>query len=117
MEEFVFVGSVYALGFVGLVGLTTFWLRAWQLLAGRGILRYWKAGTAGKVTATVILAALAYTGYPWWWVAITRVFRCLTKPPCGPNMSSGWIALAIFGGVYALFEVALFSARFVVRGA
>ena len=113
MQELAFIGSFYAFGFVGLAGLTTVWYRIWQLTVRGGLVRLWNGGTAGRVTGLAVFAAASYALYMWW-VAISRVLRCLTKPPCGPNSASGWIALAVFGAVYLIFEATLFVSRRVV---
>ncbi len=115
MQELAFIGTLYALGFVGLAGLTTIWFRIWQLTARGGFVRLWNGGTVGRVTGLVVFAAASYA-VTLWWFAISRVLKCLTKPPCGPNMSSGWIALAIFGPVYLIFEATLFVSRLTVPG-
>ncbi len=116
MDQVAFSTTFYVLGFVGLAGLTTIWLRAWQLLVAGSGRRMWKSGTRGRVVLAVVSVAGCYAVGVWWF-AVRRVFRCLTDWPCGPNRSSGWIALAIFGAIYLGFEALLLGARLVTRPA
>ena len=109
MNERLFLLAMYGLGFVGLAGLSTIWIRAWQFLR-RTLPALWSRGRGHQVVAFLGIAIFAYPLWLWAF-ALRRVFRCLTEPSCGPNLAAGWIALAIFGGAYLLLEIILFSIR------
>lgn len=64
----------------------------------------------------LIICAFAYISSVWLF-AIRKVVGCLIDPPCGPNKSAGWIALAIFGGTYLVLELLLLVERRWPRGA
>jgi hypothetical protein len=97
-----FAGSIYALGFLGLFGITLLPLRAFLALRRSSYL--WRVSNLGKasllVVAATAIAAIAF-GIP----QIAGVFRCLTETYCGANRASGWFFLAIFGVCYLAFEV------------
>jgi hypothetical protein len=45
----------------------------------------------------------------------TRIFKCLTGGYCGPGIASGWLYLAMLGGVYLGFEVGSYLLRLSAR--
>ena len=97
-----FAGSVYALGFIGLFGISLLPLRAFLALRRNAFL--WRSSATGKISLILVGAAAVVAialGIP----QIAGVFRCLTEMHCGANRASGWFFLAIFGACYIAFEV------------
>lgn len=97
-----FVSSIYALGFLGLFGVSLLPLRAFLALRRNASL--WHSSVLGKASlilvGTTAIAAIAI-GIP----QIAGVFRCLTEMHCGANRASGWFFLAAFGASYLAFEL------------
>jgi hypothetical protein len=110
VSEKLFLGVLYAMGFIGLAGTTMTWLRLWQLFGQRRLLRYWTRGTGGR-SAVILGSAVCLALLFAWWETVSKLFGCLTDAPCGPNRGAGWITLAAFGAVYLVFEVGLLSLR------
>jgi hypothetical protein len=109
-------GSIYALGFLGLFGITLLPLRAFLALRRNSYL--WHVSTLGKAILLVVaIAAVAAISLSV--PSVARVFRCLTETYCGANRASGWFFLAFIGVFYLAFEVVsstlLAVARRVVR--
>ncbi len=111
-SNLLFSGCLYALGIVGLFGITLLPLRA-----SRALLRdtnLWRVSSFGKAILTVVaiagIAAIALS-VP----HVARVFRCLTEGFCGPNRASGWFALCFVGAFYAMFEAVSITALTLAR--
>jgi NADH:ubiquinone oxidoreductase subunit 6 (subunit J) len=100
-----FAGSIYALGFIGLFGVSLLPLRAFVALRRNAFL--WHSSATGK-TSLILVGAAALIALILGIPQIAGVFRCLTELHCGANRASGWFFLAIFGAYYLAFE--LFSA-------
>jgi NADH:ubiquinone oxidoreductase subunit 6 (subunit J) len=100
-----FAGSIYALGFIGLFGVSLLPLRAFVALRRDAFL--WHSSVTGK-TSLILVGAAALIALVLGIPQIAGVFRCLTELHCGANRASGWFFLAIFGVYYLAFE--LFSA-------
>ena len=97
-----FAGSIYALGFIGLFGISLLPLRAFLALRRNAFL--WHSSAIGKSSLILVGAAAVIAlvlGIP----QIAGVFRCLTEMYCGANRASGWFFLAIFGACYLAFEL------------
>ena len=97
-----FTGSIYALGFLGLFGITLLPLRAFQILHRNSYL--WLTSVLGK-TALLIAAAAGIAAISMSIPQVARLFRCLTEIHCGANRASGWFTLAFIGVYYLGFEV------------
>ena len=107
-----FAGSIFALGFVGFIGVTLLPIRTFQLL--RRHARGWRSSFASRVALVVVAIAavsVAIYGVPY----IVRVFNCLTDMRCGANRAGGMISLASFGAGYLVFEVVALVASLVAR--
>lgn len=97
-----FAGSIYALGFIGLFGISLLPLRAFLALRRNAFL--WHSSAIGKISLVLVVAAAVIAivlGIP----QIVGVFRCLTEMYCGANRANGWSFLAIFGACYLAFEL------------
>lgn len=98
----IFSSAIYALGFLGLFGVSLLPLRAFLVLRRNAFL--WHSSSIGKVSLLLVgaaaVAAIAL-GIP----QIAGVFRCLTEMRCGANRASGWFFLAVFGVCYLAFEL------------
>lgn len=107
-----FAGSIYALGFLGLFGITLLPLRAYLGVRRNSYL--WHVSALGKATLLVVtvtaVAAIALSALP-----AVKVFRCLTESYCGANRASGWFYLAFVGAAYLAFEVVLNTVLVVAR--
>ena len=94
--------SIYALGFLGLFGVSLLPLRALSALRRNAFL--WHSSVLGKTSLILVgvaaIAAIAI-GVP----QIAGVFHCLTEMHCGANRASGWLFLAVFGACYLAFEL------------
>jgi hypothetical protein len=95
-------GSIYALGFLGLFGITLLPLRAFQILRRNSYL--WRTSALGK-TAVLIAAVAGISAISMSIPQVVRMFRCLTEMHCGANRASGWFTLAFIGVYYLGFEV------------
>ena len=107
-----FAGSIFALGLLGVLGVTLLPLRTFQLLRKHG--RHWHSSMACRIA--VLIVALAATvsilyGLPY----LVRVFNCLTDMRCGANRAGGLISFAFFGACYLGFEIAALGANLVAR--
>jgi hypothetical protein len=96
-----FASAIYALGFLGLFGISLLPIRATLALRRNAFL--WSSAS-GKASLVVVggaaVAAIAY-GVP----LIAGVFRCLAEMRCGANRASGLFFVAEFGTCYLAFEV------------
>ncbi len=101
-SHLLFAGSIYALGFLGLLAITLLPLRSF--LALRRNVHLWHASAVGKaallLVAVTVVTTISLSIFPF-----TRVFRCLTEAYCGPNRAHGWLYLAFIGMFYLGFEV------------
>ena len=110
MSESIFTGVFYLLGAIGFAGLTTLWIRIAQLVRRGYAARLWSPVLAERLSTIARSVAIAAILVPWFAIA-RRVMRCLLDYPCGPNRAQGWIALAVFGAVYAVFEIIWVATR------
>ena len=103
--------AFYALGFVGLAGISLIPLRSFLVM--RQLVSYWHASVHAKLA--IVFFALVATGLL---VAqghlVVRVFACLIGEHCGPNRASGWIYLAGIGFWYIVLEAVAFAVRYLV---
>ena len=97
-----FSSTIYALGFLGLFGISLLPLRAFLALRRNASL--WQSSAIGKVSL-VLIGAAAVVAISFGVVLIADVFRCLTEMRCGANRASGWFFLAMFGACYLAFEI------------
>lgn len=104
---------IYLFGFVGIAAIGLIPFRSFGLLA-----QTFKDGfpksMSRKLVATVavlVVSACLYSDV----VITSLIFKCLTDAYCGPNVSSGWIYLAMLGVMYLVFEVIGFVVRRVGR--
>lgn len=94
--------GIYAIGFVGLFGVTLLPLRAAALLRRNADL--WHLSTEGKF-ALGLVALCAAVAIILAAVNVAGVFRCLTGSHCGSNRASGWFFLVVVGLLYSAFEI------------
>jgi len=97
-----FASSIYALGFLGLFGISLLPIRATLALRRNAFL--WRSSFIGKA-ALILVGATAVTAIAFGILQIAGVFRCLTEMHCGANRASGWFFLAVFGACYLAFEL------------
>lgn len=109
-----FAGSIYALGFLGLLAITFLPLRAFRVIRRNSHL--WHASGVGRA-AFLIVAASAITAVSLSIFPLARVFRCLTEMYCGANRASGWFFLAFIGVFYLGFELLSNAVLLVARRA
>ncbi|PZU27775.1 MAG: hypothetical protein DI584_07960 [Stenotrophomonas sp.] len=101
-SSLLFASSIYALGFLGLFGISLLPLRAFVALRRNASL--WHSSVLGK-TALILVGATAIAAIAIGIPQIAGVFRCLTEMHCGANRASGWLFLATFGASYLAFEL------------
>lgn len=97
-----FTSSIYALGFLGLFGVSLLPIRAFLALRRNAFL--WQSSVLGK-TSLILVGAAAVSAIAIGIPQIAGVFRCLTEMHCGANRASGWFFLAVFGACYLAFEL------------
>ncbi|KAF1717365.1 hypothetical protein [Pseudoxanthomonas wuyuanensis] len=104
--------AFYALGFVGLAGISLIPIRSFLVM--RQIVGYWHVSILAKLAivffALVATALLVAQGH-----LVVRIFSCLIGEHCGPNRASGWIYVAGIGIWYIVLEVVAFAVRYLVR--
>ena len=107
--------TIYALGFLGLFGISLLHLRAFLALRRNADLWRWRSGKAALLLVAVAAAIAIFFGV----FSVSGVFRCLTGLHCSANRAGGWFYLATFGAWYLAFElvstVILVVARKVTR--
>ena len=97
-----FASSIYALGFIGLFGISLLPIRATLALGRNAFL--WRSSLIGNA-ALIIVGAAAIAAIAFGIPQIAGVFRCLNEMHCGANHASGWFFLAVFGACYLAFEL------------
>jgi hypothetical protein len=108
-----FIILMYILGAVGLMSIGLFPIRSWQVL--KKVFENCVQHPLRKVL--VVFVVLLTIAALWADVRISLfIFRCLTKPYCGPNIASGWINLAYLGGIYLIFEIITFPIQRFLNG-
>lgn len=92
---------LYALGFLGLFGVTLLPLRACRAL--QRLWPLWHTSVSAKV-ALLVVAATAVTTVSLGMLPVADVFLCLTGNYCGANPFQGWLYLCHIGIFYLAFE-------------
>ncbi len=103
MSDTYFNLAIYLLGFIWLVSIGLIPFRSWNALSlerNRANRSKWKISTIPVVTISMVALGADIK-------VSERIFSCLTKVYCGPNIASGWIYLAVLGGIYLIFEATI----------
>ncbi len=109
-----FAGTINALGFLGLFGVTLLPLRTFFAVRRNAAL--WRGPMLGKI-ALALVAVAGISAIAFAVPQVAGVFRCLTELHCGANRASGWFFLATLGAFYGMFELFSIIVLWVARRA
>ncbi|HEY1141435.1 MAG TPA: hypothetical protein VGE88_14710 [Lysobacter sp.] len=99
------MGTVYVLGFIGLVGIVLIPLRSFVVI--RHLADFWNSSLRIRLLIAAFAAVAIFLLFAEAHLLI-GISRCLLGEHCGANRTSGWTKVAGIGFWYVTFELTAF---------